>query len=69
MRMHGAAIVEMDQLVLPTSLDADDGGSAQRSRTRRRQAPTQRRVEDFDLGDPATDERATKSPYSGFNLG
>jgi cation diffusion facilitator family transporter len=55
--------------MLAAALDARDRGSSQRPSTGGRQTPPLCRMEQPDLGDLATDERASEAANSGFNLG
>jgi uncharacterized protein YceH (UPF0502 family) len=69
MCVHDAPVLEVHELMLAATLDTLDRRAAQRSGSGGRETPAQRRMENTDLGDSASDERATKPANGGFNLG
>lgn len=68
MRMENAAVGKMNELMLPATLDARDGRIAQRTRTRWRKPPPQRRMQHANLSNDFSIDRFTETTNRGLDF-
>lgn len=69
MRMHHAAVVEHDELVLSAPLDRADGRTGQRSKSRLRNASPKRSVKDVDARNRLTNDGVSQPARGTFDFG
>jgi hypothetical protein len=68
MGMQNTPVLEIDELVLPATPDADDSGATHRPSLGGLEAPPQRRVMNLDIRDATTDDVLPQDHHGALDL-